>query len=515
MSVVLGLISVCVGGDAAAGPPVHFCQVNSGSPFCTGGQSGPTVYDIATFGACPGDPATNHERIQEAILQAATNGSWNTVKFSCMVTITQPLEIYFGEGFNPVALVGQGNGGIQLAGDLPHEGAALLLNHCDNCLVYGMTFQSAPNATATPRSRGILLKVESSTDIAVYDNTFKWVGTNFGPDGIQNNGDDVNAAFKAQGNVSAEYVNNTVTLTDPYCRGMWIGNNTAQTYEYSPKVSGNQISWTGHSGIALVADGAIVENNVVTDVGSIVNGVRMGAGIAVSAPDIQFRTKNTLITGNSFLRAKVFGIQSDGFSANSPRTFNITVTNNTCDGNGASGIYAVNADSWTVTGNHCRNNNADGVSMDAGIYVDAADGILIDGNEFSDTRSEGARTQNVGIWIQGTEVGGVRCVTARNNNIANNLNNGIFVGAAYQQSNPDPVPNLHTKGVNLYSNIITVPVNACGINYCVDANFDAICDTCSCGTCKMSTVYVGTNSFSGNGTNICGVNSSCEYPVCW
>jgi len=487
---LLGLISVLAAGSAGA-QPVHFCQVHAGSPYCTGGGGGggPRVIDIADFEACGSEP-DNSINIQAAINSA---GPYDTVLFSCLSPIQNPVVV---DSATHVALVGVSGGGIRLAANLTAGGddgflgpTALLLKYCSNCVVDGVTFQSAINSTS-PRYSGTLLSVEHSDGAGIYNNTFRWVGA-------------ANAALGGAANVGAEYISNTISDTPTLCRGMWIGNSTVSTYEHQPIIKNNLIQNTGHSGIGLVADLAQVTGNVVQNAAE--------AGIALSCWDSVYKTKNALIENNSFLGCN-HGIQSDGTNnLPSPRTENMTVHNNTCDGNRGTGIYVVNASHWTVTGNHCRNNNSDLYSSQQpgtghGIYVDAADNIVIEGNEFSDTQT--TRTQTSGVVIRGTEIGPVTCVTVNNNTISNNLQDGVFVGTEFQPGQQPPY--LHTQSVGVQSNAISGNSN-CGIRHVYSSANSCTCGSPgTCHTGKVAPLSGNVLTGNGSGNQICGWNTTCS-----
>lgn len=474
----LALVIAMFAVDHAAAQPVHFCQVNEESPFCTGGGGSAPIVDIADFEACGTEP-DNSMNIQAAINYALTLGPNASVRFSCLSPIQAPVVID-SPGY-PIALVGVAGGGIRLAADLssyePVQGfrgpAALLLRHCHNCLVYGMTFTSAPDPVS-PRNEGTLLTVEASADVAIYYNTFKWVGT--GPNGGSN------AALFAGGNTNAEYFINTITDTDPGCRGMWIGDSSqlafepgcpseelhCYAYEHGPHIEGNQISGTRASGIVIVAENGIVRENVVTD-------AVPGSALAVAAPHSEIRTKNMLVENNTFLRSGA-GIQSDG--SPDKRSENITVSGNYCDENLNSGIYIVNADNWTVTGNWVRNNNTNG-GYDDGIRVATAHMILIEDNEVSNTQA------NLGIHVgaNSTSAPNISCVTVRNNIVTGNPAGGIRVGsgANAEDQTVDSVDVLgNTLSANGPCNIIigydtSLPCGVSNVTVSGNSPSDSVC----------------------------------------
>ncbi len=135
------------------------------------------------------------------------------------------------------------------------------------------------------------------------------------------------------------------------------------------------------------------------------------------------------------------GIQSDCID-NSFATSNVEISENTCDYNVSSGIYAVRVKNWNINNNTCENNQS-------GITVEEATQISLKNNTCSDTRTGSARTQSIGIDItaQGDQASQI---VASANQCFNNAQSGIAVVTVAG----GVISNIQVKGNNLGSNSV-------------------------------------------------------------
>ena len=295
----------------------------------------------------------------------------------------------------------EGIGGIKALGVSTQTvvgSTVLAVKSCTRCVVTGLRFDG--NAIASN-----LIGVQDSSDSEISRNSTTSGGTN--------------AAIMAVGNTRNRYLRNTVQDTIGAARGMWIGNVNTVEAENDGLIEGNTVKAAAASGILYTGyNGRVLGNQSIGNA---------GAGIAISAAaSAGVSTANTIIANNIVRGNALHGIQSDS-SLSTDYTDSITVSGNLAEKNNGSGIYAVRARNWTITGNTCRDNNFDAVGTGSGIQIEEAKRITVTGNSSYDTRSGASRTQSNGIGVV-AQVGvlDVEEVLISGNSAINNLFDGII-----------------------------------------------------------------------------------------
>jgi parallel beta-helix repeat protein len=102
----------------------------------------------------------------------------------------------------------------------------------------------------------------------------------------------------------------------------------------------------------------------------------------------------------------------------------VTITGNTTDHNYSSGIYAVNASHWTISGNYCRDNNIDGKDTGAGLIIDLADQVVATQNVC--TSSEHKQTAGILVGHGGVGAPGITDVALFNNVLTGHGKNDLL-----------------------------------------------------------------------------------------
>jgi len=245
--------------------------------------------------------------------------------------------------------------------------------------------------------------------------------------------------FFATGNSNNKYLRNIIRKTGKDTRGMWIGNANLGEYEHHVLIAGNNVSDTGHSGIGVMAEYAVIINNTIINSGV--------AGIPVaSAPGAI--AIHYLIEGNTIINSLHHGIQSDVAVIHrsiSP-SIDIVVRNNTIEGCLASGIYAVNAKDWLIENNSIKNNG--NIQGSAGVIIEAASGILVRNNAIFNDIATGPQAQRAGIYV----VARFDPMSKKTECRTTNLDNGPYNTRNIQLS-ANTIYNHQTDGVRV--------VNAC------------------------------------------------------
>lgn len=313
--------------------------------------------DIRTFGACQGR-ADDTAAVQAAINAALASSTDNTVSFSCVAPIRSVI-ISPTDTQRPVLLTTSTPGnGVKQVGTPTNKtigssiGAAILLNTCHRCVVRGLTINGNGNGGG--------IAVQRSTAPQIVENTLYGHGGGMG-------------AITGLGNNDALYARNRIYNTAGAARGMWIGNSgtgTVADYEIGPTIVDNDLHDLAATGIVLMAYQAVVRGNSVRNT--------QGAGIAIASTPYS-KSVGILVANNTFASNRFHGIQSDATKGS--RSRNVTLTDNVVELNDGSGIYAVNASGWTISGNICRDNNRDGIQTGAGIVIDLADNVTATGNQ--------------------------------------------------------------------------------------------------------------------------------------
>lgn len=199
-------------------------------------------------------------------------------------------------------------------------------------------------------------------------------------------------------------------------RGIWLGNTNAAALETDIRVNDNIARNNPATGIVITSNGGVVQGNrCITNEGS---------GLICSGAN-GFTTSNVTVSGN-YLKDNLFhGFQSDVvFSTDADLTNGLVIADNICIDNNrgtGSGIFMVNSLRCIVKGNTCTNNGNSGIQGDGRTRK-----ITISGNQCSDTRVGGARTQINGIRLQASSASTFGAVVS-GNTCDNNTTEGILL----------------------------------------------------------------------------------------
>jgi hypothetical protein len=208
------------------------------------GDDGRPVSDIRDFGACNGGDDT--DAVQSAIDALEAGG---TLEVSCMANISWMVTL----SGNDLAIRGTNGGGLRAISDMPKDAfsSILYVPNCTDCKVEGMKIDANNHYAELflNHSTRTIIKGNTVSDIAC-DQT----GAPY-------------AAIHSIGGTDNQYVYNTVSRTAGTegangVRGIWLGNSD---WETRPVIEHNDVSLTGHTGIATEGNGAVIRYNTVTD----------------------------------------------------------------------------------------------------------------------------------------------------------------------------------------------------------------------------------------------------------
>jgi hypothetical protein len=348
-----------------------------------------TTVDIRDFGGCQGGDDTG---AAQSALEALTPGQ--TLYVSCMANISATLTMS-GER---LAIRGRDGGGLRATADMRGAYASVLyLVDCTDCLVEGLDIDA--------NGRRAELFVSRSTRTTVYGNTVH--------DIAYDDGGPPFAAIQSDRGVDNRFVANRVmrlggTTGGAGVRGIWVG--VGDRHEVRPLVLRNEVSSTGHTGIAAEGNGIVFRENRISDV--LVQGTGMkiihrgdydahdyvenntvrnttNAGFMIESSD----------SGGVFVRNNVWDrIGADGTSfgvvyVSGSRTTNVEVSGNTITN--AKALANLNNAAGFLFRNNSVNAEAAVVleSNASGIRLESSGGVVIwDSADASD------------VWVDGVQI---------------------------------------------------------------------------------------------------------------
>lgn len=369
------------------------------------------VLDIRSFGAvCDGrddGPAV------QAALDALPDGA--TLHIPCKAAVG-PAELILRDR-SGVTVVGTQGGGFQALG-LNHNRVLLRIISCTGCTIADLAIDGGNAGVAA-------MTLERCTKTTVRNNT------------ITNIGYPAQAAIVGWANRDNLYLGNLIASTGILygakgeiinaTRGIWLGNEKPEFYEYRPRVIENRLRHIGGSAIVVHAYSATVERNIGENL--------LWSGIKVVAPrdaDGTTRLVDNRLRGTGGSRYSGGGIQLGSEFGNRET---IIVENNILDGDIDSGIYVARG---PVTGRFVKNTIRN--SPQAGISLLSTTRDLL----VQDNRIEGDRRGKQGIRLiadRGVEIQGV---VIAGNDIRGRLENGILI-----QTNGGSV-----DGVSIHANTL-------------------------------------------------------------
>ncbi len=380
--------------------------------YTTGTQPLKYELDIRSFGAvCDG---RDDSQAVQAAIDALPDGGTLTV--SCRAGIgSSPLIL---RGRTGVTIAGTRGGGFQVLEPIPQR-LLLMVGECSGCTIADLAIDGGNAGTAA-------IWLERCTNTTVRNNT------------ITNIGYPAQAAIVGIANRNNRYVGNLIANTGiryrwdgeihDATRGMWLGNEKPDYYEWNPYIAENRLRNIGGTAIVTHAFSAVIVNNVGENL--------LWSGVKVVAP--KGSTGTTRVANNTFTGAGGFysgGNIQLGSELGNRET--IVVENNTVDGDRDSGIYvARGALTGRLLNNTIRNAGNAGITL-----LSSADKVEMRGNRILNVKP-GKHYQ--GIRIIAESGCAIRNLEIADNEIRGHTENGILL-----QSNSGII-----DGVSIHSNTL-------------------------------------------------------------
>ncbi len=357
------------------GSPGFELNIRSFGAVCDGSDDGPAV---------------------QAALEALPDNA--TLLVPCKAAIG-PSELLLRDRRGVTVMGTQGGGFQALAPN--HNRILLRLNSCHGCTVADLAIDGGNVGVAA-------IALERCVETVVRNNTITDIGY------------PAHAAILGWGNRDNLYTGNLIANTGILynaegeivnaTRGIWLGNEKREFYEWRPRVLDNRLHHIGGTAIVVHAYSAVVERNVGENL--------LWSGIKVVAPaDARGTTRlaDNRFQGTGGSRYSGGGIQLGSELGNAET---IVVENNILDGDIESGIYAARG---PVTGRFVNNTIRNTLQAGISLLCETRD-LLVQGNriERGDAGKQGIRLiADRGVEIRGVEITG--------NQIRGRVENGILI----------------------------------------------------------------------------------------
>jgi hypothetical protein len=353
--------------------------------------------DIARYGArCNG--SDDASAVQSAI-DALSDGGM--LVFSCQAGVgASGISL---SNKNNITVKGINGGGLKALAAPP----SVILFHvqgCKGCTIEGLVIDGN-NVGVAP------LAVDYGRDTKVQNNT------------IVNVAYPAQAGLVAMGNRRNKYIGNTIRNTGiqydssgnivDASRGIWVGNQSDEQYEWYPYIANNKLRNIGGTAIVAHAYSATITGNV-------------GTGLTWSGAKLVSPSKasgTSTLEGNSFSGKGGTKYSGGGIQIGSEQGNNETVViqNNTLEGEVESGVYIAGPFKGQIIGNTMRNNIQAGITITA-----SANDVTISDNQIYATRRA---TFHQAIRLVADHGSRIRNVRIIHNAIRGFSENGILIQA--------------------------------------------------------------------------------------